>query len=80
MKLETEKLELIQWIIDIQDQKILRELLKLSKANTRINNEPWDIMPKEEKEAILQGIASIERGEYLDHEAVMNEIRTEFGF
>ena len=80
MKLEAEKLELIQWIIDIQDQGILRELLKLSKSQPHITNEPWDTMPKAEKEAILQGITSIERGEYHEHEAVMNEIRTEFGF
>jgi len=67
MNLETRKINLISWLSHLQDEGVI------SKLETIQDQEPdwWDVISKEEKAEIEEGLAQLDRGEFSTHEQVM---------
>jgi hypothetical protein len=67
MDLSARKIDLISWISNLRDEKIL------SRIETIKKEEPdwWDTISDEEKAEIEEGLAQLDRGETIPHEQVM---------
>lgn len=69
MKLQAEKLRLIEWVAQLEDSSIIDQLTKV--YNEAISKEDWwDKVPEEHKESIARGKKDIEEGRtYTNEEA-----------
>lgn len=67
MDLSARKIDLISWISNLRDERIL------SRIETIKKEEPdwWDTISDEEKAEIEEGLAQLDRGETIPHEQVM---------
>jgi hypothetical protein len=67
MDLSARKIDLISWISNLRDERIL------SRIETIKKEEPdwWDTISDEEKAEIEEGLAQLDRGETVPHEQVM---------
>lgn len=74
MKTGNKKLELIRWLIEVEDDAILEQLEFLKRSD----QENWNALDREEREAIEKGLAELERGEGIEHDAVINELRKKY--
>jgi hypothetical protein len=74
MNLETRKINLINWISTLQDDKTLQKIEKLQKERT----DWWDTMNNEDKKAINEGLAQLDKGEYYTHDQVRSKIKDRF--
>ncbi|MBS1681970.1 MAG: hypothetical protein JST48_09675 [Bacteroidetes bacterium] len=73
--IQSEKLDLIQWLAGVTESKVIRQFMLLKetnkeKASTRLS--------KAEKEAIDQGIASIKAGRAMSHEKATEITRKKY--
>ena len=69
------KSNLYKLIDSINDSKTLNAIYTLLSAKTSAGADWWDAISTEEKAAIEEGIAQLERGEGIPHEEVMKESR-----
>jgi len=74
MNLETRKINLINWISTLQDEITLEKMEKLQKERT----DWWDTMSNEDKDAVNEGLAQLDRGEYITHAEVRSKIKERF--
>jgi hypothetical protein len=67
MRIETRKLNLINWISRLNNEEMISKIEHLQ------DNEKdwWDLIDEQEKSEIEQGLAEIERGETKTHQEVM---------
>ncbi|GAB1444782.1 MAG: hypothetical protein KF860_06425 [Cyclobacteriaceae bacterium] len=75
MNIQTEKLEIIQWLAKINDSKIIKQFMLIKRSNeedTAVN------LSQEEKEAIDKGLQSINDGRIKSHEEVMETTRIKY--
>lgn len=68
MDLQSEKLRLIEWLVELKDEAVLSRFIALRKEQ---DNDWWDLISDEEKREIEEGLQQIERGEVVPHEEVM---------
>jgi predicted transcriptional regulator len=59
MNLESSKIELIQWLLTLEDESIVQQLLELRANATR---DWWEKASAEEQRSILAGIKEAEAG------------------
>lgn len=71
MNIETRKVSIISWITNLNDEKILTKIESIQKTE----GDWWDLISKEEKLEIEQGIDEIERGETKPHDEVMSKYK-----
>lgn len=67
MNIQSEKLDIIQWLASINDSKIIKQFMLLKRSNeerTSIN------LSDEEKNAVEKGLASIKEGRFKLHDEV----------
>ena len=76
MKLETRKINLINWISTIQEENILEKVEKIQKEKT----DWWDTLSDNDKKAINEGVSQLDKGEYLTHAQVRSKIKKRFKF
>ncbi|MBN1924555.1 MAG: hypothetical protein JW798_01860, partial [Prolixibacteraceae bacterium] len=76
INLDTRKINLINWISSIEDADIIDKMEKLKKEKT----DWWDTLKSEDKQAIEEGIAQLDRGEFLSHSQVRENIKEKFNF
>jgi len=74
MNLETRKINLINWISTLQDEITLEKMEKLQKERT----DWWDTMSNEDKDAVNEGLAQLDRAEYITHAEVRSKIKERF--
>ncbi len=66
---QLQKLELLEWLANLQDQKLIDELMKWKESHHRVSIEQYN---RELKEAN----ARIDAGEYVTHEEVKNQSKS----
>jgi hypothetical protein len=76
MKLETRKINLINWISTIQEDDILNRVEKIQKETT----DWWDTISNEDKAAINEGIEQLDKGQFLTRSQVRDKIKERFKF
>jgi predicted transcriptional regulator len=67
MGLAAKKLDIINWITNLNDEEILEEINSLRKRE----DDWWDTIDDDEKAEILEGLSQLDRGESVAHEQVM---------
>lgn len=67
MNIQTEKLELIEWISKLNDSSMIEKIreLKLSYSKSK---DWWDYLEKDELESIERGLRDFEEGRTHSHE------------
>ena len=74
MKIEDKKLEIIEWLINVQDKSILNQIDFLRKSEEI----KWSSLNDKEREAIEQGIQELNDGKGIPHENDMNDLRKKY--
>ena len=69
MDIKAEKLDLIQWLTQLTDKKIINEIKALRKEKS----DWWNDISNEEKAEIEEGLAQANKGEVVSHEQVMTK-------
>jgi predicted transcriptional regulator len=69
MSQESEKLALIRWLSELQDEDVL-DLIKWIKTKHKEGNDWWENLSRAEKASIDEGLKAIANGEVYDHEEV----------
>jgi len=73
--LQTEKLDIIQWLAGVNEHRIIKQFMLLKQTN----QEPVSMqLNPSEKKAIDAGIASIESGRSMTHDEAMAITRKKF--
>ena len=62
INIQTEKLNIIEWLVKLQDQTIIK--------NPKISTDWWDTISESEKMSIDQGLADIENTKVTAHAKV----------
>ncbi|MBI2968168.1 MAG: hypothetical protein HYY40_10200 [Bacteroidetes bacterium] len=60
MNIQTEKLNLIEWLVGLQDQAII-EKIKYLMTNPSLTKDWWDTISETEKMSIDRGLLDIEK-------------------
>jgi len=68
MDIQSEKLQLIQWLTQLNDAQLIKKLVAF-KAN--VQKDWWDEISEEERNEIREGLAQADRGELKSHKQVM---------
>jgi predicted transcriptional regulator len=68
MDIQTEKLQLIEWLARLNNTSILKRFIALKKDQEK---DWWDQLSKEEKIEIEEGLSQADRGEVVSHKEVM---------
>lgn len=69
MSLQTDKLQLIEWLAGLDDESII-ENLKWLKESQENGADWWDVISNVEKASIQRGLKDHAEGRTHDHEAV----------
>jgi len=69
INIQTEKLNIIEWLVKLQDQTIIEKIKFLIK-NPKISTDWWDTISESEKMSIDQGLADIENTKVTAHAKV----------
>jgi thiamine pyrophosphate-dependent acetolactate synthase large subunit-like protein len=72
MNIPSEKLDLIQRIIQLQDEQLLREIKDMLSQPAA---DWWDQLSQAEKQSIEKGLAQAEQEEGISHAEAMQQIR-----
>ena len=74
------KSELHLLIDSIEDTAILKAIgLLLKKQAKHIETDIWDELPVQMQKSVERGLAQSEKGEFINHEDVMNEVKKRYG-
>jgi hypothetical protein len=66
MNIQAQKLSIIEWLIRIQDESILKQI-----ENLKTSADFWDELTEPEREEINKGIEELERGEKHNYESII---------
>lgn len=75
MDIQAEKIRLIEWIAGLNDVTTLNEFINLKR---RKEVDWWNEISEEEKSAVNEGLAQLDRAEGIPHEQVMKELREKY--
>ncbi len=73
MDIQAIKIDLIHWLTELQDPDILQQLNTIKSGQ-----DWWDQISEEERSAIDEGIAELDRGEGIPHEEVVRRVKDKF--
>lgn len=65
--MQAKKLTLIQWLINLDDERMIEKVEALSKEGTDF----WNELTEEQKAEIRQGVQELDSGQKYDYEQVM---------
>jgi predicted transcriptional regulator len=71
MNIQTEKLDLIEWISRLNDSSII-DKLRIIKNDYSKSKEWWDALNKEEIDSINRGLKDFEEGRVHSHDSARN--------
>ena len=72
MDIQSEKLQLIEWLAGLNNATILKRFIALKKEQEK---DWWDQISEEERAEILEGLRQADRGEVILHKEVMDKYR-----
>lgn len=72
------KYNLVKLIESINDSQTLQAVYTLLSKKVETETDFWDELSDEEKEAIEESLAELDRGETIPHEEVMDEIKRKY--
>ncbi len=75
MNIQTEKLDIIQWLANVNDSRIIKQFMLLKRSNeemTIVN------LSQQEKDAIDTGLQSIEEGRFKSHNEVVEATKQKY--
>jgi predicted transcriptional regulator len=75
MNIQTEKLDIIQWLARVNDSRIIRQFMLLKKSNEETASVN---LTSAEKDAIDKGLESIKEGRFKSHEEVAEATRKKY--
>ncbi len=64
VNLEHIKIELIQWLVNLNDEELLKKILELKESNTEYS---YGSISKLEQESIQSGIEDADNGKLISH-------------
>jgi predicted transcriptional regulator len=67
MNIQTEKLDLIEWITKLNDVSVIKKLHNLKHSYSR-SKDWWDSLEREEIESIERGLEDLKEGRTHSHE------------
>ncbi len=73
MKLDSEKLEIINWIVSLSDESIIHKIKLLKEQNKNIDW--WDEISEAEKASIKRGLEDAKAGRVVSHKEVIKRIQ-----
>jgi hypothetical protein len=76
MNLETRKINIINWISSIQQEDIVAKMEEIQKEDA----DWWNTLTNEDKKAVDEGLAQLDKGEYLIRSQVRNKIKEKYNF
>lgn len=74
MDIQTTKLKLMQLLLDTQKEQVLQRIKEIFDQENELDF--WDELSEEDQAAIDDGLDQLDRGEYVSHQSVRDEIRT----
>ena len=77
MDLQNTKTSLIEWLQQLQDRSLLKELETVAKSHTR--GDWWDALPNEAKDSIPRGNQGYLEGWGISHEEAKKRFSERFG-
>ena len=72
MDIQAEKIELVQLLLQTNSETLIKKIKALLKSEQK---DWWDEISEEEKLAIEKGISELDRGEGVEHSAVMKKYK-----
>jgi hypothetical protein len=75
MNIQSDKLDLIQWLVSVNDSKIIRQFVMLKRQN---EERSAGNISQDEKNAIDKGLESIRDGRTNSHDAVTQLTREKY--
>ena len=72
MKLDSEKLEIINWIVSLSDESIIHKIKLLKERDKNIDW--WDEISEAEKASIRRGLKDAKAGRVVSHKEVIKSI------
>jgi len=72
MDIQSEKLQLIEWLARLKDTTILKRFITLKKEQEK---DWWDEISEEEKLEIEEGLLQADRGEVVSHKSIMDKYK-----
>lgn len=74
MKIEDKKLEIIEWLIRLQDEQVIDQIDLLRKSE----QEKWVSLSDKEKESIKEGLKELDEGKGIPHEKVTKDLKKKY--
>lgn len=74
MDIDTKKLDLIDWLVNLRDEEVIEELCHFKQENSSVENS-YEDLPQAAKDSIERGLKDIEEGRVSSHEDVMKRLR-----
>ncbi len=71
MDIQTKKLDLIQWLVQLNDEQLLNKIQALQKEDTDF----WNELSEPQRQEIKKGLAELETGQKHDYESVVAKYR-----
>lgn len=77
MDIQATKLELMQLLLNTKKEKVL---LRLKEVFEQEGVDFWDELTTEDQAAISEGLEQLDKGQYVSHESVKEDIKNHFNF
>ena len=74
MDIKAEKLDLIQWLLQLTDENVIAKIKQLRNEDA----DWWDSLSAEEAEASREGLEQLDRGEGIPHSQVAAESKKKY--
>jgi predicted transcriptional regulator len=74
MNIQSEKDQLIQQIMELQDSSVIKKVREFLSKETK-NNDWFNSLSSSEKESIKKGLQDLENGNVVSHKKVMNSVK-----
>ena len=71
MDIQTKKLNLIQWLVQLNDEQLLNKIQALQNEDTDF----WNELSEPQRQEIKNGLAELETGQKHDYESVVAKYR-----
>jgi predicted transcriptional regulator len=78
MDIEATKLELIKLLLNTQKEQVLQRIKEIFEQEEGIDF--WDKLSSEDQAAINEGMKQLDKGQYVSHESVREDIKKRFNF
>ena len=70
MSTRAEKMDIIQWVVGLNDKAILQQLKKLKEESASNQHDWWETLSEAERQSIERGLEDSEKGRTTPHSEV----------